>query len=152
MGDLRLILRTVASLEVTITHLLTILRPVEIVSRADRCLQHRAYIRAALYHRAFNSACGRYRNDIGKRRRILKSAQAELCFIKTVIILRGGEAYKLVLRRKCLYDRAAGLTAPSAAADDLGYERKRPLARAIVAAIKALIGGNDTDERHIFKV
>ena len=63
-----------------------------------------------------------------------------------------GKADQLILRSEGLDDRPAGLAAPSAASDDLSYERKCPLTRAVIAAVQALIGRDNADERYIFKV
>ena len=82
----------------------------------------------------------------------MQPAQAELCFIKAVIVLSSGKANQLILRSEGLDDRPAGLAAPSAASDDLSYERKCPLTRAVIAAVQALIGRDNANERYIFKV
>lgn len=107
-----------------------------IASISKRRFYHRAYIRAAFYNCAFHRSGGGYSNYIRKRRRILKSAQAELGFKKALVILLRGKTYYLVLRSEGLDNGASRLASPAAAPDDLRYKRKRPLSGAIIAAVK----------------
>ena len=91
-------------------------------------------------------------HNIGKRRAVLQPAKLDLLGIKSLVILPGCQDDDRVARRERLDDRPSGLCSAAGTPDNLRDQRKATFPCALIAAVQELIGGNDADKRHVFKI